>query len=121
MKQFITFFLILISLIFISCDTNYSGEVSDTFKMYYAVEGEDSLLLYSLEYSANNGVMNVDSLEDSYTTDFLEAAKSDSFYMKVTNFEDDTLRMIISKGYVAFKDSTILGAGEYIIQGVFPE
>jgi hypothetical protein len=72
--------------------------------MYYAVDADTSSL-YSLNYYFNNGTISVDSLESSCVTDFLEVNKSDSFYLKLTNFQDDTLRMSVYKGYVVQKDN----------------
>ena len=111
----------LISLIFISCDSDYSGDVSDTFNMYYAVEGGDSLLLYSLDLYVNstNGIIKVDSLRSNYVSDAFEVVESDSFYMKLTNFNDSTLYLFIYKGQGIFAKDTLSGIDSLELKGKF--
>ena len=121
MKHKIILFLMLISLIFISCDSDYSGDASDTFNMYYAVEGGDSLLLYSLDFYVNstNGIIEVDSLEGNYVSDAFEVVESDSFYMKLTNFNDSTLYLFIYKGQGIFAKDTLSGIDSLELKGKF--
>ncbi|MCK4979071.1 MAG: hypothetical protein KAS62_01685 [Candidatus Delongbacteria bacterium] len=121
MSHKIMIFLMLISLIFISCDSDYSGDVSDTFDMYYAVEDGDSLLLYSLDFYVNstNGIIEVDSLEGNYVSEAFEVAESDSFYMNLTNFQDDTLYMFIYKGHSVFAKDTLFGIDSLELKGKF--
>lgn len=126
MKHIIIFFLILISLTFISCDSDYSGDVTDTFNVYYAVEGGDSLN-YSLEFYVNstNDTIAVSSLISNFISDTLtldidyKATESDLYYLKLTNFEDDTLKMIVFNGFSVFKKDTLFGAGVKELKGQF--
>ncbi len=124
MKHKIILFLMLISLIFVSCDSDYSGEVSDSFNMYYIVEGGDSLL-YSLDYYVNstNGIIEVDSLTGDYASASLDLVVTDidSFYMKVTNFQDDTLYMFIYKGRSIFANDTLFGLDSLELKGKFDQ
>ncbi|MCK5760602.1 MAG: hypothetical protein KAH33_04870 [Candidatus Delongbacteria bacterium] len=121
MKHKIILFLMLISLIFISCDSDYSGEVSDSFNMYYAVDGGDSLLLYSLDLYVNstNGTIKVDSLRSNYVSNAFEVVESDSFYMKLTNFNDSTLYVFVYKGRSIFANDTLFGVDSLELKGKF--
>ena len=112
----------LITLTFISCDSDYSGEISDSFNMYYIVEGGDSLL-YSLDFYVNstNGIIELDSLTGDYASATLDLVvnSTDSFYMEVTNFQDDTLYMFIYKGQSIFDNDTLFGVGSLELKGKF--
>ena len=126
MKYLILLFLIMISFTYISCDTDYSGDAADTFNVYYAVEGGDSLD-YSLEFyvSSTNDTIAISSLVSSFISDTLtldidyQATESDLYYLKLTNFEDDTLKMIVFKGFSVFKKDTLFGAGVKELKGQF--
>lgn len=109
---------------FISCDTDYSGDASDTFKMYYGVEANDSSA-YSLEFYVNStgGVISLDTLYGNYITDSLvmNVTDADSFYMKLTNFTKDTLDMMIIKGIAIHKIINVTDSGEFVIEGRFDQ
>ncbi|NOR45692.1 MAG: hypothetical protein GQ534_08925 [Candidatus Delongbacteria bacterium] len=124
MKLLITLSLILISLTFISCDTDYSGEVSDTFKMYYAVEANDSSI-YSLEFYVNStgGIISLDTLYGNYISDSLvmNVTDADSFYMELENIDGDTLDMMIIKGVGIHKTINVVDTGEFVIKGRFDQ
>ncbi|MBN2789606.1 MAG: hypothetical protein JXR69_05410 [Candidatus Delongbacteria bacterium] len=124
MKYATLVLLMLISFTYISCDSDYSGETSDTFKIYYAVEA-DSLSLYSLEFYVNStyGTLSIDSLTDKYISDSLvmNVTEADSFYMKLTNFQDDTLSMMVLKGISVFRSLTVTDTGKFIIEGKFDQ
>ncbi|MDA3886492.1 MAG: hypothetical protein PF638_12940 [Candidatus Delongbacteria bacterium] len=124
MKHLITLSMILISLTFISCDTDYSGEVSDTFKMYYGVEANDSST-YSLEFYVNNtgGIISLDNLSGNYISDSLvmNVTDADSFYMELKNIDGDTLDMRIIKGAAIHKFLNVKDTGEFVIQGNFDD
>ena len=126
MKHKIILFLMLVSLIFISCDSDYSGEVSDSFDMYYAVEDPDSSS-YSLEFYVNStgGIISLDNLSGNYISDSLvmSVTESDSFYMKLTKMfstiHEDTLIMKVYKGRSVFAKDTLFGTGVKELKGKF--
>ena len=124
MKHLMTLFLILISLTFISCDSDYSGEVPDTFKMSYAVEANDSSS-YSLEFYLNStgGIISLDNLSGNYFSDSLvmNVTDADSFYMELENTDGDTLDMIVYKGVGIQKFLNVKDTGEFVIQGRFDQ
>lgn len=122
MKHLISFFLILTAFSFISCDTDYEGDVAETFKMYYAVEAADSLQ-YSLEFYVNStgGIISLDTLSGNYISDSLvmNVSNADSFYMELENFNGDTLDMMVIKGAAIHKIISVTDSGEFVIQGNF--
>ena len=124
MKYKIIIFLMLITIIFTSCDTDYSGDTSNTFNMYYAVDA-DTLSSYSLEFYVNstNGIISLSDLTEEYISDSLvmNVTESDSFYMKLNNSKADTLIMIVFKGVGIHKSLTVEDSGEFIIQGRFDQ
>ena len=124
MKYLISLFLIMISFTYISCDTDYSGDVADTFKMYYAVEA-DTLSLYSLDFYVNStgGIISLDSLSGNYISDSLvmNVTDADSFYIELTNLKVDTLDMMIIKGVGIHKILNVVDSGEFVIQGRFDQ
>ncbi|MDA3886739.1 MAG: hypothetical protein PF638_14200 [Candidatus Delongbacteria bacterium] len=129
MKQLIIFLTILISLTFISCDSDYSGEISDTFNVYYVVEG-DSLTAYNIEFLVNsaNDTITIGPLTGNFVSDTLninhQATESDLYYIKLSRMFTppvyDTLVVKVFKGLSEFDvDSLLIGSGEVELKGQF--
>ena len=128
MKHLIIFFLILISLTFISCDTDYSGDATDTFNVYYAVEDPDSSG-YSLEFYVNstNDTITLVGLRGDFISDTLNinhhVTESDLYYVKLTkvlgSMPEDTLVVKVYKGWSMFDSDSLFGTGEVELKGQF--